>query len=206
MAVLRRILLVIVFSAPLFACAQNTAGISKQQTQSTEVPKELEARISKLEDIQEIKNLQAQYSYLIDTGQMDALADIFADDFVWEGGSDAASMNSVSSKPELLKLLNGAAQATTMMRHEASTPHIEVHGDTAKGTWYVFGMLTAVTPDGEEAKWVQGRLDNEYVKINGQWKISRKSTTYNFSTPYEQSWANAKQSANPISEGDSPTK
>lgn len=152
---------------------------------------ELEARIRTLEDIQAITNLQAQYCHLIDDLQMDAVVDLFADDFVWEGGFDRAVMNTVTSKAELLERLKGAAEVTTMMRHLATTPYIEVEGDTASGTWYVFGMLTAVSPDGDVAKWVQGRLDNEYVKIDGRWKFSRKSTLYNFNTPYDDSWVNA---------------
>ena len=155
---------------------------------------ELEARVKKIEDFQEISNLQAQYSYLIDELQMEALVDLFADDFVWEGGFDRATMTAVTSKPDLLKLLNSAAEATTMMRHLPTTPHIEVEGDNAKGTWYVFGMMTAVTPSGDIAKWVQGRLDNEYIRVDGKWKFSRKSTTYNFNTPYEDSWVNAQNS------------
>ena len=147
---------------------------------------ELEARIRKIEDHLEIANLQAQYSYLIDSEQNEALVDLFADDFVWENGFD--SMSGVSTKPELLERLNNATKNMSMKRHQNSTPYIEVEGDTAKGTWYVFGMITAITDEGEEAKWVQGKLDNEFVRINGEWKFSRKSTKFNFLTTYEEGW------------------
>lgn len=147
---------------------------------------ELEARIRKIEDFQEISNLQAQYSYLIDSFQMEDLVDLFADDFVWEGGYE--SMSGVSTKPELLQRLKGAQEGAIMFRHQNSTPHIEVEGDKARGTWYVFGMITAVTPDGEEARWVQGKLNNEFVRVNGKWKFSRKSTKFNFLTKYEDGW------------------
>ena len=147
---------------------------------------ELEARIRKIEDFQEVSNLQAQYCYLIDTQQMEALVDLFADEFVWEAGFDSKS--GVSTKPELLQRLKGSAKEFTMTRHQNSSPYIEVEGDSARGTWYVFGMITAVTPEGEVAKWAQGRLDNEFVRINGKWKFSRKSTTFNFLTTYEDGW------------------
>ena len=147
---------------------------------------ELEARIRKIEDFQEVSNLQAQYSYLIDARQMEALVDLFADEFVWEGGYD--SMSGVSSRSDLLQRLKGAAEGATMWRHQNSTPYIEVDGDNARGTWYVFGMITAVTPEGEAARWVQGRLDNEFVRVNGKWKFGRKSTKFNFLTSYEDGW------------------
>ena len=147
---------------------------------------ELEARIRKIEDYQEISNLQAQYSYLIDSFQMEAVVDLFADDLVWESGFDTKS--SVTSKPELLQMFKGAQKGCTMWRHQNSNPYIEVEGDNARGTWYVFGMITAVTPEGEVARWVQGKLDQEFVRVNGKWKFSRKSTEFNFLTPYEDGW------------------
>ena len=153
---------------------------------------EYEAAVRNVEDVQKITNLQARYSYLIDTGQMEALVDLFADDFVWEGGFDR--MTRVTTKPELLQRLGGAAAEATMMRHLMTTPHIEVEGDNARGTWYVFGMVTSVTPEGEAAKWVQGRLNNEYVRVNGTWKFSRKSTEFNFYTPYEDGWVKTRNS------------
>lgn len=197
MNLIKNTFILIIFSLSLLACSESSTGISENQKPNMTLDKKaseaLEARIRKLEDVHEIKNIQAQYSYLIDTVQMEALADLFADDFVWEGGFDKNSMNTVTSKPQLLKLLKKAAEATTMIRHQATTPYIKVEGDNAKGTWYVLGMMTAITPEGKVAKWVQGRLDNEYIRINGEWKISRKSTTYNFNTPYEESWANMKK-------------
>ncbi len=38
-----------------------------------------------------------------------------------------------------------------MMRHLPTSPYIEVEGDNARGTWYVFGMVTSLTPKGEAA-------------------------------------------------------
>jgi len=46
---------------------------------------ELEARIAKLEDVEEIKKLQAKYAYFIDTSQMEKVSELFADDFVADG-------------------------------------------------------------------------------------------------------------------------
>ena len=75
-----------------------------------------------------------------------------------------------------------------MTCHQPVTPYIEVDGDEARGTWYLFGMLTSVTPQGELARWVQGRYDNTYVRVSGKWKISRLSFKYNFLTPFEDGW------------------
>lgn len=145
------------------------------------------ARIQTMEDIQAIISLQSQYSYLIDTKQMEALVNLFADEFVWEGGFER--MSSVTTKADLLTRLQSSGEQNFMMRHQNTNPLIEVDGDSARGTWYVFGMTTTATPEGHEAYWVQGTLDQEFVKVDGIWKFSRKSTTFNFFTPYKDGWA-----------------
>lgn len=146
----------------------------------------LEARIKKVEDHQTILNLQAQYSFLVDTQQMEELVELFAEEFVWQVGID--KMVTISSKPQLLEYLTGAGAGNAMMRHQVLTPRIEVNGDKACGTWYMFGPGTSNTPDGQVANWTQGTYSNEYVRENGEWKISLLSFKYNFRTPYEEGW------------------
>ena len=48
--------------------------------------KELEAAITKLQDIEEIKRLHARYGYLIDSGRMEDVADLFTDDAIADWG------------------------------------------------------------------------------------------------------------------------
>lgn len=156
---------------------------------STELDRliELEERVRKTEAFQEIINIQALYSFHIDTAKIDDLVALFADKFTWEVGFEG-HMTSFSSKQELSQYLNMACEKTSMMRHQPMTPYIEVAGDEAKGAFYLTGMITSITPKGDEARWVQGRYDNEYVCVDGQWKISRLKFTYNFLTPYEDGW------------------
>lgn len=63
---------------------------------------ELEARIRRTEDYQEITNLQAQYFFLTDERRTEALLDLFVDDLIREAGFDR--MTTVTSKPEMLLL------------------------------------------------------------------------------------------------------
>lgn len=147
---------------------------------------ELESRIRRVEDFQTITNLQAKYSFLVDSLQLEELVDLFDDDFVWEVGFD--QMMTVTSKPALLALLQKTDEASAMMVHQPVTPCIEVDGDRATGSWYLFGMVTSKTPEGDVAKWVQGTYDNAYVRVGDQWKFSRLSFRYTFLTPYDQGW------------------
>lgn len=146
----------------------------------------LEARIRKVEDYQEIANIQARYSFFVDEAKIDDLIDLFAEDFIWEVGFDR--MTSFTSKPKLsafLKQFNGAA---VMMRHLPVTPCIEVDGDEATGMWYLFGMVTSSVDGKEVANWVQGTYKNAYRRVDGKWFISHLHFKYNFMTPFEDGW------------------
>jgi hypothetical protein len=39
-----------------------------------------------------------------------------------------------------------------------------------------------------EAGWLQGKYEEEYVKRNGQWKWKSITTKFDFITPYDQGW------------------
>ena len=145
--------------------------------------RELEARIRMVEDIEEIKNLQARYAYLIDTVQMEKVADQFADDFVAE-----YTTSTFTNKAEMAEFLKATAARNSMWAHQILMPLIEVDGDKATGTWYVFGPFTAIMPQGQVPGWFQGKYENEYVRVEGKWKISHLRYMGNFMTPYEDGW------------------
>jgi hypothetical protein len=145
---------------------------------------ELEARLRKLEDIEEIKKLQARYAYLVDTFQADKVPDLFADDFIME----LEGKGTFTSKDEVLMIFRGMAKWYSMTCHQTTTPYIEVDGDRAKATWYLFGPFTRETREGSMAVWEGGRYDNEYVRERGQWKFSRWSFKFSMHTPYEDGW------------------
>jgi hypothetical protein len=148
---------------------------------------ELEERVRKTEAVQAITNIQALYSFHIDAAKIDDLLDLFADEFEWNVGFKG-DMTTWTSKEELSQFLKKSCEATPMMRHQPITPYIEVNGDKATGAFYLTGMITSITTDGKQARWVQGRYDNEYVCVDGKWKISRLQFVHNFLTPYEDGW------------------
>ena len=145
---------------------------------------EIAAKLKKLEDIEEIKKLQARYAYLVDTSQPDKIPDLFADEFTME----LEGLPPLKTKDEVLKIFRATAKRYSMTRHMTMTPYIEVDGDRAKGTWYLFGPFTRQTREGPQAVWEAGRYDNEYVREHGEWKFSRWSFKFTMHTPYEDGW------------------
>jgi hypothetical protein len=144
----------------------------------------LEARIRKLEDIEEIKTLQATYAYSIDTLQMEKVPDLFANDFI----AEYVPLGTHTTKESLLEFLKGAGEGAALMRHQMMTPLIEVDGDKATGTWYLLGPFTTKSPEGDIASWIQGKYACKYVREGGKWKFKHLNFTFTFQCPYEDGW------------------
>ena len=73
---------------------------------------DLEARLSKVEAIEEITNLQARYAHLIDTLQGSKVPDLlFADDFI----AEYDYLGTHTTKAELAEFLSATTSGTTMM-------------------------------------------------------------------------------------------
>jgi len=146
---------------------------------------ELEARIRVLEDIEEIKRLMASYCYLVDAFQWDDVLDLFADNARAEYGM----LGSHDGKEAIATFFKNVVPNTqSWSAHQVLNPLVTVEGQKAKGTWYLFCPATILSPEGDRAIWIQGRYDNEFVKLDGKWKFSRLRFVFNFTIPYEEGW------------------
>lgn len=145
---------------------------------------ELEKKIERLESIEAIKNLQAKYTYLIDEGNLDGVAELMTDDIQ----AEFLPLGKFNGKKEFMAVLGGMSTTSVMMRHQVMNPCIEVDGDTATGRWYLFGPFTTRTEAGDQALWLQGQYNNEFKRVDGVWKISKLSFTFTLRTPFEDGW------------------
>ena len=66
-------------------------------------------------------------------------------------------------------------------------PVIEVDGETATGTWYLFQACTFAKNN--QAVWGAAKYNETYVKVNSEWKFRRLAVNSRFWTPYEEGWA-----------------
>ena len=126
---------------------------------------DLEARITRLEDIEAIKQLKARYCEICDDmHNPDRIASVFADDGIWE----AEGFGFAQGHDAIRELFQGFQNNFRFSQHNIANPIIEVDGDTATGVWYLIGPWTHAE-DGK-AIWMTARYDDEYVKVDGQWK------------------------------------
>ena len=71
------------------------------------------------------------------------------------------------------------------MLEDAPVLNLSADGKTAKGRWREFSMIGQL---GGTARWVQGISENEYVKEDRVWKISRLDYYLETAGPYETGW------------------
>lgn len=146
---------------------------------------ELERRITHLEDIEAIKQLKARYCTICDADHdPDRITELFTEDGIWEG----RGIGHAKGHAAIRALFVGFQKAISYSQHMVMNPLIEVSGDRAHAVWYFFGAFTFRA--GNEAKWQAARYHEDYVKVQGQWKIEHlRVKGPAFSAAYATGWA-----------------
>jgi hypothetical protein len=154
-------------------------------------PITLEARLRRLEDIEEIRQLKARYCALADRGYEgagnddDGFAELFVDDGVFE-----ASVGPIRGR-EAIRARCGHFQPFGL--HLAVNPAIEVDGDTATAAWSA--LIPSTTAD-DRALLVAGRYEEELVRTASGWRYKHVRFVAAFRTPFEDGWSKTRFLAN----------
>ena len=128
---------------------------------------ELEKRITRLEDIESIKQLKARYCEICDDmHNPDPVASVFVEDGIWESDDFGKAVGHA----EIQELFRKFQNMFSFSQHNITNPIIEVNGDRATGMWYIMGPWTLT--ENHDEKWMALRYDDDYVKVNGEWKYS----------------------------------
>ena len=146
---------------------------------------ELAARITRLEDLEAIRQLKARYCEICDDDHNpERITGVFAEDGIWEG----RGIGRAEGHEQIRDLFKGFQKAISFSQHMTMNPIIEVDGETAKGTWYFFGPFTMEA--GNQAMWQACRYHEDYVKVAGEWKIQHlRVKAPRMSAGYETGWA-----------------
>ena len=149
--------------------------------------KELEARITVVEDIEAIKKLKARYCYSVDARNFDELLRCFAEDATVEIGPHGKFVGKQEYTRFFTKVFPADCSFTL---HHVHDPLIEVNGEKATGKWYFEVPGTWVSTN--EAVWIAGRYEEEYSKKQGEWKFSSIVAYFSYITPFDQGWVKKK--------------
>jgi hypothetical protein len=145
----------------------------------------LAARSRKADDYVDICNLQAAYGYYVDKGRWDEAADLFAPDATIELAGRGVYVGQDRVRAYLHHL--PPYGRGVLYNHMQLQPviHIDCDAGTAKGRWRSFMMVGAL---GAEARWGEATYENEYRRIDGQWRIALLHGYMNIYTDFEQGW------------------
>jgi ketosteroid isomerase-like protein len=145
--------------------------------------RDLERRISALEDIEAIKQLKYRYADACDRGyDADTLADLFTEDAIWDGGV----FGRYDGQEAIRQYFQDISSDIVFAMHYMMNPIIEVDGDAARGAWYLFQTCTFAegnTPILGAAKYAE-----RYQRVHGTWKFRHLQLISIFWTPYEEGW------------------
>lgn len=160
-------------------------------------------RIQRAADIQEIEMLQSRYITLLDAFSMTDMVNKIFDknnpelSFEMVEGGEYNGEHTISFMAQC-----DAFMASPVSKHgwfgviDLWTPNIVVSrdGQHAYGQFNAFaphGMDVAVYPGNERkmtAYWFIGRYNNEYIKVDGVWKILKNRVIAFTRPPYDEGW------------------
>ena len=128
-------------------------------------PDELEKRVQLLEDIEEIKKLHINYIYWLCKLQWDDMLDCFTEDATL----DLMDQGVRKGKREISEVFHNVLAKMIKLNdgHFVGQPVISVNGNKAKGHWILYLFFSEPS-----VRWMQGRQECEYVKVDGKWKFS----------------------------------
>ncbi len=134
---------------------------------------EIEKRVKILEDVEEIKKLQAYYVSRINPPKWNEIKDCFAKDAVFDTYAGRVRGIDLIEKilTENIAQIHKGQFAVFIVQ-----PIIEVDGDKARASWGLVELLPEKLKmpfmQGDPPNWVYGPYDMEYVREHGKWKIS----------------------------------
>lgn len=149
----------------------------------------LERRIARLEDIELIRRLKAAYCHLADEayGNPDKWNELL-DHFIDESWLDFGDYGFYKGKQEVRIFFTEVTHSfLSYAAHMVSNPVIEVNENYATGSWYFHCPATERTRS--TALWVQGRYNDEFVKVEKTWKWKSITCRFDFISPFDEGWA-----------------
>lgn len=167
----------------LAACGNSTAPEAANEELAA-----VQTQVQELQDKAAIRELVDEFSNLADEKDADSQALLFTEDaqvVISFGGQE----NVIEGRDQIAQVFGGVVNSMDALYHMNGQVSIDLNGDTATGTVYCRVALinsadgTATLTD--EAVTYQ----DEYVKQDGQWLISRRVSDFVFTDGHEMAAA-----------------
>ncbi len=135
----------------------------------------------RLEDLEAIREVRIAYTHFWDAGDVEGTTSVFTDDAVIEthhGGKPFAAGGAVG-KAAIREFFaghmkSGKTNDRGASLHIVTNPQIKFTGpDTATGVWILTDIAIGQAAPGKPPQILYGTYNDQYRKVNGDWKIQR---------------------------------
>jgi len=132
----------------------------------------VEERLRRLEDTEQIRQLNLEYRRHLDARDLDAYGRLFAADGEWLGGTGYGKGPAGITAMLKERLVGNPAPPGPTSWHLVTEPEIQLEGDRATGllSWTWLGRGDGNTP----VMRLLGRYEDSYVRERGQWRYQRR--------------------------------
>lgn len=182
----------LLLTATAQAAAPSPPDLSARIAQAEQRLAALTTRASRIEDYNAVRNLQQIYGYYQDKALWEQVLDLLTDDAQLEVGQNGVYVGKAAIRRYLFSLTGGKAGLATgqLNNHITLAPVITLAEDglAAKARWRLI-VQDGLFGDASGGNWGAGVYENEYVKQNDVWKISRLHLYVRFYAPYKDGWA-----------------
>ena len=155
--------------------------------------KSLADKIARLNDDIEVQRLQRIYGYYVDKNMWDEVSELFADDATLEIGGRGVFVGKKRIGEYLHYLGKEGPQRGALYDHSQWQLVTHVTDDGTRAKQRLRALIMAGIPNAAEAGletsvFGECTYENEYVKVNGVWKIAKLYSYFNMYTPYADGW------------------
>lgn len=149
----------------------------------------LKEKAERIRSSNDVKRLQRSFGYYLDEGLWSELVELFSDNATLEYARDGVYIGKDRIQAYFSVMGQGESglQPGELNEHFQLMPIITLSDDgfSAKGRWRDIILKGQY---GESAWWGEGPFENEYVKEEGVWKISKLHWFQTIMVPYEGGW------------------
>ena len=174
-------------------------GLEAKVKTLSETISKLEASLTRMQDIEDIKKLHRAYGYYLEHWQEEEIVELFSrspdvslemnDGGLYKGYDAIKQHFNFASH---YTAYGGATKAPGELLHIlmpiAGIVDLDSNGKTAKGRWYGFFLGAMPRPVETRALIGCGIWENEYIKEDGIWKIFKLFWNDIFCSPLDEGW------------------
>jgi hypothetical protein len=133
--------------------------------------------MSVLEDIEEIKQLKAEYCYAMDENRLDDLVKLFTEDAVCDFEPYFGLVRGRAAILSKFREIEGdRPPGSPLAIHAVTNPLIRVNGDQATGKWYLLDCI--IRPRELRPLRIVARYDEQYRRVARTWQISHEKIIF----------------------------